>query len=326
MKKIVFAAAVAALLSAPAFAAQTNDGCQGNCTGGTTTNAGGAGGTGIGVGIGQGGAGGAGGAGGQGGTAIGQGGTGYGGNVLGSGNSDNRNTNTANGGSVLGSGNSNNSNRNDNTNLNANSNKQGQGQAQGQAQGQLQGQQQGQIAQGGDAKQGQGQSQNSRNDNRSSASNKNSNAAQGNTTETNVKVTGDTVTYEAARIPVATAYAAGLTASNGTCMGSTSAGGQGMSFGFSVGTTWKDPGCDRRYNAQSLAAVGQPKAAVALLCQDPDIKAAMETAGTPCSQTAAEAKATAQAKAETEAVAASEPLDPLVRSRIGLPPLASVAR
>lgn len=222
--------------------------------------------------------------------------------------------NGGNGGSVLGSGNS--------SNTNANVNQNTQGQQQGQLQGQ--GQQQGQVATGGSAKQGQDQSQSSsnRNDNRSNASNRNSNAAQGNTTSTSVSVAGDNVTYEAARIPVATAYAAGLTASNGTCMGSTSAGGQGMSFGFSVGTTWKDGSCDRRYNAQALAAVGQSKAAVALLCQDPEIKAAMETAGTPCAATSVAKAAAAQQQAEADAVARSEPLDALVRSRIGLPPLA----
>lgn len=289
MKKIVILAALLAATGA-VQAAQTNNGCQGNCPGGdtinNTTNQGGVGygGTGIGVGgSGFGGAGGNGGAGGAGG-AGGQGGSG--GAVVGSGNS------SAAGGSVTGSGNSDNVNRNEVS------------QSQGQDQSQRQ------TANGGNAKASGG---NSRNDNASSA--------QGNTTNTNVAVAGDTVTYEAARIPVATAYAAGLTASNGTCMGSTSAGGQGMSFGFSVGTTWKDGGCDRRYNAQALASVGQAKAAIALLCQDPDIKTAMETAGTPCTATKAEAKAVAMQKAETVAVARSEPIDPIIRARIGLPPL-----
>lgn len=248
---------------------------------------GGAGGSGIGVGVGIG-AGGAGGAGGQGGSVVGSGNSsavGTGGSVVGSGNS------SATGGSV----------KNDNTNQ------------QGQLQGQLQGQQQGQ---------GQSQSNKSsnRNDNRSNASNQNSNANSGNNAQTSVSVQGDNVSYQAAKIPVATAYAAGLTASNGTCMGSTSAGVQGMSVGVSIGSTWKDSGCDRRYNAQALAAVGQAKAAVALLCQDSDIKAAMEVAGTPCADVKA-IKVSAVQEVEIEALAKSEPLDALVRSRIGLPPL-----
>lgn len=318
MKKLFVAAALAVIASG-AYAAKDNSGCQGNCptTGagiGTVNNAGGAGGNGYGgtgIGVGMGGAGGQGGA---------------GGSVLGSGNSANANTNVSHGGaggaggSVLGSGNSNNSNRNDNTNLNSNTNKQGQGQAQGQQQGQAQGQGQQQSA---NNKQGQGQSQvNGNNDNRSNASNRNSNAAQGNTTNTSVQVAGDNVVYEAARIPVATAYAAGLTASNGTCMGSTSAGGQGMSFGFSVGTTWKDAGCDRRYNAQALAAVGQGKAAVALLCQDADIALAMEVAGTPCARPAAAPTKVSAVTPADQASLDAKNTDPIIRARLGLPPLA----
>lgn len=280
--------AIAALVfSTGAFAAQTNTGCQGNCpTGDSITNQGG---------IGYGGNGGnatagavgiaiaGGGTGGSGGAG---GAGGAGGSVVGSGNS------SATGGAVVGSGNS----------------------TQGQQQGQNQGQNQ--VAKGGNAN----QAQSSRNDNRSSASNQNSNANSGNNAQTSVSVQGDTVTYQAPKIPVATAYAAGLTASNGTCMGSTSAGVQGMSVGVSIGSTWKDSGCDRRYNAQALAAVGQAKAAVALLCQDADIAAAMATAGTPCTKIEVKSVASTQ-EAEVAAIAKSEPLDPLVRSRLNLPPL-----
>lgn len=285
-----------------AWAAQTNTGCQGNCPGGDTanniTNAGGAGGNGYGTGIGigmggQGGSGGNGGGGGAGGNASatgqgGQGGIGIGGT----------------GGSVAGSGNS----ANANTNRNENSNLNAQGQQQGQKQGQDQSQRQ--TANGGNASASGG---NSRNNNASAAS--------GNTTSTSVSVAGDTVTYEAPRIPVATAYAAGLTASNGTCMGSTSAGAQGVGFGVSIGSTWKDPGCDRRYNAQALAAVGQAKAAVALLCQDSDIARAMETAGTPCAGAKVAAAApVVLASADQAAIDAANP-DPIARARLGLPPL-----
>jgi len=284
--------AIAALVfSTGAFAAQTNTGCQGNCpTGDSITNQGGVGYGGNGgnatagaVGVAIAG-GGAGGSGGAGGAG------GAGGSVVGSGNS------SATGGAVVGSGNS----------------------TQGQQQGQNQGQSQ--IAKGGNANQG--QSQSSRNDNRSSASNQNSNANSGNNAQTSVSVQGDTVTYQAPKIPVATAYAAGLTASNGTCMGSSSIGGQGMSLGLSFGTTWKDTGCDRRYNAQALAAVGQAKAAVALLCQDADIAAAMEVAGTPCAK--AEAKVvsvSAEQELIAAAVARGETPDAIARARVGLPPL-----
>lgn len=282
-KALVFVAAFAVMGAAQA--AKENSGCQGNCGGDTinnTTNQGG---------VGYGGAGGNGmgigvGLGGQGGSGGqgGQGGQGgSGGAVVGSGNS------SATGGAVVGSGNS----RNDLS--------QHQGQGQSQAA-------------------NSNQSQSSKNDNKSNAANTNSNANSGNNSAQTTRIEGDT-TVSVYRAAAGTAYAGALTASNGTCMGSTTAGGQGLNFGFSVGSTWKDSGCDRRYNAQALAAVGQAKAAVALLCQDPDIKAAMETAGTPCQATKAEAQAVAAQKAESVAVAKSEPIDPIIRARIGLPPL-----
>lgn len=133
-----------------------------------------------------------------------------------------------------------------------------------------------------------------------------------------VTVTGDT--YEAARIPVATAYAAPLAASNGTCMGSTSAGVQGMSAGVSFGTTWTDNGCDARYDATALVAAGQPKAAIARLCLKPEIRQAMADAGTPCP--GAQQKVAAIGGGSSDAPAAQVAYsDPIIRARLGLPPL-----
>jgi outer membrane protein OmpA-like peptidoglycan-associated protein len=85
-----------------------------------------------------------------------------------------------------------------------------------------------------------------------------------------------------ARIPAATAYAAPLTASEDTCMGSRSFGFQVMGFGVSLATTWEDRSCRRLKNARQLAALGYRSAAVALLCLDDEVYAAMERAGTPC--------------------------------------------
>lgn len=172
--------------------------------------------------------------------------------------------------------------------------------AQGQNQGQLQGQQQQAISGG------------------NKLTNEGNNAAQ----STSVTVEGDT--YQAARIPVATAYAAPLAASNGTCMGSTSVGGQGVTIGLSVGTTWTDSSCDLRYDAEALRAAGQPAAAVARLCQKPEIAAAMEAAGTKCpgkSKTAAAPASTSTAPA----VATSQYIgsDPIVMQRLGIAPLAA---
>lgn len=202
---------------------------------------------------------------------------------------------------VLGSGNS--SVRNDVKNTNSN----------------VQGQQQGQA-----------QSSHNSNSNRNSAtggtssSGGNSMSNGGNSLQGGaVSVEGDKVTYQAQeRAPVATAYAAPLTATNGTCMGSSSAGGQGASFGISIGSTWTDTSCDIRYDAEALRAAGLPLAAQARLCQKADIAKAMEAAGTPCPGTAPKRAAAAPvAPSSTAGVASPQYTDPIVRQRLSLPPL-----
>jgi hypothetical protein len=85
-----------------------------------------------------------------------------------------------------------------------------------------------------------------------------------------------------ARNPVNTAFAAPLVATDDTCMGSSSAGGQGVGFGLSLGTTWHDEDCVRRKDARELHNMGQRKAALALLCQSDHVAAAMAAAGTEC--------------------------------------------
>lgn len=84
------------------------------------------------------------------------------------------------------------------------------------------------------------------------------------------------------RQPVSTAYAAPLTSGLDTCMGSTTAGGQGVAFGLSFGTTWTDKNCVRLKNARELSAMGYQKAAVELLCQDKSVAKAMKAAGHEC--------------------------------------------
>lgn len=117
--------------------------------------------------------------------------------------------------------------------------------------------------------------------------------------------------------PVSTAFAAPLTASNGSCMGSTSAGGQGVTVGLSFGTTWTDAECNRRYNSIRMQELGQVSAAIALMCQDSDVAAAMETAGTPCPSKSK----TAAVPAAAQSTVAQEYQDPIIRRRLGLPPL-----
>lgn len=53
-------------------------------------------------------------------------------------------------------------------------------------------------------------------------------------------------------------------------------------FGVSLGGMWSDSGCERRNSAVVLYQMGQHKAAVALMCQDPNVSEAMQAAGDPC--------------------------------------------
>ena len=82
--------------------------------------------------------------------------------------------------------------------------------------------------------------------------------------------------------PVATAFAASLTASQETCMGSRTFGVQAIGFGLSIATTWSDRQCRRIRNARALADFGHRNAAIALLCQDEEVYDAMQRAGSPC--------------------------------------------
>jgi len=84
------------------------------------------------------------------------------------------------------------------------------------------------------------------------------------------------------RIPVSTATAPALTASNGTCMGSSSAGAQGAAFGLSFGSTWTDTDCDRRYDSIRLQELGMTEAAMLVMCGKQAVREAMELAGTAC--------------------------------------------
>lgn len=282
LTKSIAAAALIAVL--PAYAAQTNNGCQGNCPGGsggpvTNTATGGsanANSTGIGVGIGLGGQGGMGGQGGQGGSASasggmgGQGGIGVGGA----------------GGNVTGSGNSANSNKNSNS-----------------------------------AVQGQGQRQSSRNSNLNDNASTADAQAYGTATSVN-HIQGDSVSYQAAKIPVATAYAPNI-APTALCMGSTSAGGQGMSFGFSVGTSWTDENCVLLEQVRTVAAVlGDRETAAEMLMGIPAYAEARARLSAKRQGSQAPVKvAEIPVGAGVANLARIEYTDPIIRARLGLPPL-----
>lgn len=79
---------------------------------------------------------------------------------------------------------------------------------------------------------------------------------------------------------VASAIAPNLAA--GGCMGSSAAGGQGMTFGLSFGTTWQSEKCNMRADAWHLYEMNLHGAAWMRMCMDDDVALAMKYAGTPC--------------------------------------------
>jgi hypothetical protein len=91
-------------------------------------------------------------------------------------------------------------------------------------------------------------------------------------------------------------YAPALAAAGSeVCLGSMSAGGSAAGFGLTVGGTLVDQECQLRMNARTLATLGYNVAAREEMCIDPQVRAAMLAAGTPC---AADRAAPPQARAE----------------------------
>lgn len=81
------------------------------------------------------------------------------------------------------------------------------------------------------------------------------------------------------------AIAPGLTAAGvHSCAGSTSGafGGQGISLGF--GTTYEMVECNRRAYAATLQGMGQNAAALALVCNNAEVKNALNLTGVACPQ------------------------------------------
>ena len=88
-----------------------------------------------------------------------------------------------------------------------------------------------------------------------------------------------------------TVVAPGLAAAGiETCLGSASGGISMMGGGLTFGGTKVDDGCTIRLLARQLFAFGFQKAAVALMCQDERVAAAMGAAGSPCPVAPAEAR------------------------------------
>jgi hypothetical protein len=59
------------------------------------------------------------------------------------------------------------------------------------------------------------------------------------------------------------------------CMVGASGGATGLGWGFAIGTGIEDKGCTRRENARLLKNLGKGDAAVKIMCNDPEVAAAL---------------------------------------------------
>lgn len=108
-----------------------------------------------------------------------------------------------------------------------------------------------------------------------------------------------------------------LVSSNDTCMGSISASVNVPGLGIGGGKTTIDTNCVMLKNSRELWNMGMRAAALARMCMDADNREALELTSFECPQTARDR--------QRAAAAASAPVpehtDPIVRARLGLPPL-----
>jgi hypothetical protein len=66
------------------------------------------------------------------------------------------------------------------------------------------------------------------------------------------------------------------------CAVGASAGMSMAGFGIAGGATWADKQCERRQQAALLFNMGEQQVALALMCQDDNVRAAMRVGGKPC--------------------------------------------
>jgi hypothetical protein len=120
--------------------------------------------------------------------------------------------------------------------------------------------------------------------------------------------------------------APGLTTTlSDTCMGSISLGVSLPGFGATGGTTLVDQACVRRLDAREFRAMGLTDVALALLCQSDANRRAVESTGHLCPGTTHPLAKVDANDNNTGTVADDVKYrDPLVRGRMGLPPLSGV--
>jgi len=119
--------------------------------------------------------------------------------------------------------------------------------------------------------------------------------------------------------------APGLTTTlSDTCMGSVSFGISLPGVGATAGTTLVDQACVRRLDAREFRAMGLTDVALALLCQSDSNRRAVESTGHLCPGTTAPLAKVDGGDNNTGTVADDVKYrDPIVRSRMGLPPLSN---
>jgi hypothetical protein len=111
-----------------------------------------------------------------------------------------------------------------------------------------------------------------------------------------------------------------------TCLGSTSVGGSGPGFGVTIAGTTTDRSCNLRLYSRTLYSMGHKLAATQILCNDPDVAAALALEGVHCLVgPVAEAEAHATANARAEAKAPPEATMP-PEATIKAPPEATIVR
>jgi len=131
----------------------------------------------------------------------------------------------------------------------------------------------------------------SRSTNNNTNTNTNINHSTGDVTNRNISESTQTI-----KSPPPTAVAPAVTTiNNDVCAVVASGAVQTQIFGFSMGGTMRDMNCERIKLSKNLYDMGMKVAAVATLCQDERVFAAMIAAGTPCP---IDGKIGAQAKAE----------------------------
>lgn len=112
-----------------------------------------------------------------------------------------------------------------------------------------------------------------------------------------------TVSYQASRSPVSTAYAPGLTSGIDTCLGSVSAGAQTQVMGFTFGGTKVDKNCITIKRTHLIAEFSAPAGCAYMLKNVPGAAEAFKDAGVTCSSIIPPAVKQELSKANADVVA-----------------------